>query len=96
MDTLRKAAGVLWMILGPAAIYFLISEASIANTKAVQKISAATTDALRETASLAKTNTNLQWGIIITIFVPIMIGLVIFGYYAVKGEYAEERQIVAE
>ncbi|MEY2639633.1 MAG: hypothetical protein RIR90_1115, partial [Bacteroidota bacterium] len=27
------------------------------------------------------------WIIIITIFTPIAIGLVIFGYYAMKGEY---------
>lgn len=31
----------------------------------------------------------LPWIIIITIFTPIAIGLVIFGYYAMKGEYHE-------
>ncbi|MNY83286.1 hypothetical protein D3C86_2259550 [compost metagenome] len=34
-----------------------------------------------------KTNTALQWGIILFIFIPISAGLVIFGYYAWKGEY---------
>lgn len=29
----------------------------------------------------------LPWIIIITIFTPIAIGLMIFGYYALKGEY---------
>lgn len=29
----------------------------------------------------------LPWVIIITIFTPIAIGLMIFGYYALKGEY---------
>jgi hypothetical protein len=29
----------------------------------------------------------MQWGIIILIFVPIAFGLVIFGYYSMRGEY---------
>ena len=29
----------------------------------------------------------LQWGIIIGIFVPIAIGLMIFGFYSMKGDY---------
>lgn len=29
----------------------------------------------------------LPWVIIITIFTPIAVGLMIFGYYALKGEY---------
>lgn len=32
-------------------------------------------------------DTSIQWGIFILIFIPIAIGLVIFGYYAYKGEY---------
>ncbi|MEZ4800076.1 MAG: hypothetical protein R2809_09945 [Flavobacteriales bacterium] len=32
-------------------------------------------------------NDMLQWGIIIGIFVPIAIGLMIFGFYSLKGEY---------
>jgi len=32
-------------------------------------------------------NDMLQWGIIIGIFVPIAIGLMIFGYYSMKGAY---------
>jgi Na+/H+ antiporter NhaA len=32
-------------------------------------------------------STKLQWGIFIGIFIPIAFGLVLFGYYAVKGEY---------
>jgi hypothetical protein len=32
-------------------------------------------------------DTFIQWGIFILIFIPIAIGLVIFGYYAYKGEY---------
>jgi len=32
----------------------------------------------------------LPWAIIITVFTPIAIGLVIFGWYAFRGEYEEE------
>jgi amino acid transporter len=32
-------------------------------------------------------NKPIPWIIIITIFTPICIGLMIFGYYAIKGEY---------
>ena len=32
----------------------------------------------------------LPWLIIITVFTPIAIGLVIFGYYSLKGEYDGE------
>jgi ABC-type polysaccharide/polyol phosphate export permease len=35
-------------------------------------------------------NKPIPWIIIITIFIPIAIGLMIFGYYAVKGEYDKE------
>ena len=35
-------------------------------------------------------NKPVPWIIIITIFIPIAIGLMIFGYYAVKGEYEKE------
>jgi hypothetical protein len=34
-------------------------------------------------------NDTLQWGIIIGIFVPIAFGLMIFGWYALQGEYDE-------
>lgn len=32
-------------------------------------------------------NKPIPWIIIITIFTPIAIGMMIFGYYAMKGEY---------
>lgn len=87
LNFIKRFLGILLMITAPAAIYFLISEAIKANDKALAKIAAAATDAARTSASFAKTNTNLQWGIIVTIFIPVMVGLFIFGYYGVKGEY---------
>jgi len=68
--------GVVWIILGPVIILFLVIQA-------FDKIEAAT-------AGIAKTNTTLQWSIIILIFIPICAGLMIFGYYGFKGEYEVE------
>ena len=65
--------GLIWILLGPASIIFLFMQA-------FEKIGLAAT-------GVDKTNTALQWGIILFIFIPISAGLVIFGYYALKGEY---------
>lgn len=73
MNGLKKLLGILWMLLGPVIIAFLIMQA-------LDKIS-------DSAEGVARTNTTLQWFIIILIFIPICAGLVIFGYYAWKGEY---------
>ncbi len=73
MNSLKKILGVLWIVLGPVIILFLISQA-------IEKVAAAA-------EGIARTNTTLQWSIIILIFLPICAGLMIFGYYGVKGEY---------
>lgn len=36
-------------------------------------------------------DTKIQWGVFIGISIPIVLGIVLFGYYALKGEYASER-----
>lgn len=63
--------GFAWMVLAPAAMYVLVAGA-------VQNISN------RGTKDI---NNPVPWIIIITIFTPIAIGMMIFGYYAIKGEY---------
>ncbi|KAA6441520.1 hypothetical protein FEM33_01965 [Dyadobacter flavalbus] len=73
MNGLKKLLGILWMLLGPVIIAFLLMQA-------MDKIAASA-------EGVARTNTTLQWSIIILIFIPICAGLVIFGYYAWKGEY---------
>jgi hypothetical protein len=73
MNGLKKALGLLWMLLGPASVIFMFLQA-------MDKIGLAA-------EGVAKTNTALQWGIILFIFIPISTGLVIFGWYAFKGEY---------
>jgi len=73
MNGLKKGLGLFWMLLGPASIIFMFLQA-------LDKVGLAP-------EGVAKTNTALQWGIILFIFIPISAGLVIFGYYAYKGEY---------
>jgi len=32
-------------------------------------------------------DTKIQWGVFIVVFIPIAFGLIIFGYYCLRGEY---------
>ncbi|WP_044198381.1 DUF6814 family protein [Dyadobacter tibetensis] len=73
MNNIKKMLGLVWMLLGPAIIIFLIQQA-------VEKIGLSP-------VGIERTNTTLQWAIIILIFIPIGAGLVIFGKYAWQGEY---------
>jgi hypothetical protein len=73
MNAFKKILGIVWIILGPAAVIFMFIQAWDKVSKAPEGI--------------AQTNTALQWGIILLIFIPIAIGLVIFGRYALAGEY---------
>ncbi len=45
--------------------------------------------AAAEIAKKPVVDTMIQWGVFVVIFVPIAIGLVLFGWYAWKGEYDE-------
>lgn len=73
MNTIKKYLGLVWMLLGPAMVVFMFIQANDKISKAVEGV--------------AKTNTILQWSIILIIFIPVCIGLIIFGYYGWKGEY---------
>ncbi|MFM6983614.1 MAG: DUF6814 family protein [Chitinophagaceae bacterium] len=70
MNSLKRFLGIVWILLGPAVLGYLLFEAIKKNNMP------------NSTA-----NDMLQWGIIIGIFVPIGIGLMIFGYYSLKGAY---------
>ncbi|MFC4143964.1 DUF6814 family protein [Pedobacter mendelii] len=70
---IKKYLGLAWMALGPIAMTFLFMHA-------IEKVGLTHTD-------IERTNTILQWGIILFIFFPISLGLMIFGFYAWKGEY---------
>jgi uncharacterized Tic20 family protein len=71
MNALKKYLGIIWLLLGPAVIFFLANGA-------IQNI---------DHAGKKEINNLTIWIIIITIFTPIAIGLMIFGWYALKGEY---------
>ena len=74
MNALKKYLGIIWMLLAIAAAYFII-HAAFVNIKSDGKLDI---------------NKPLPWIIIITIFTPIAIGLMIFGWYAWKGEFDGE------
>lgn len=87
MNQIRRISGILWILMGPIAIYMMISQALIKIAKESDKVAKAADEAAKAIAEAAKLNVSLQWGIIILIFVPIAVGLVLFGVYAFKGEY---------
>ena len=45
--------------------------------------------AASEIAKKPVLDTRIEWTVFIVVFIPIAIGLVLFGYYALKGEYEE-------
>lgn len=71
MNKLKRYAGVVWMIAGPL-IFGLLLMAAWYNIDSTGK---------------KDINNPVPWVIIIGIFFPIVIALVIFGWYALKGEY---------
>ncbi|TXI35323.1 MAG: hypothetical protein E6Q58_00410 [Niabella sp.] len=76
MKFIKKILGIIWFLLGPAVVHFLVAGA-IANI---------------DPNGSKDINNPVIWVIIIAIFVPIAIGLMIFGWYALKGEYNEPVQ----
>ena len=69
MNAIKRYLGVIWMILGPVAIYYLIKTAAA------------------EIAKKPVIDTKIQWAVFVIVFIPIAIGITVFGYYALKGEY---------
>ena len=69
MNSLKRWLGIVWMILGPVTIFYLLKTAAAEITRKPH------------------IDTKIQWAVFVVIFIPIAIGMVIFGYYAFKGEY---------
>jgi hypothetical protein len=69
MNTLKRIAGILWIIAGPFAIYYLVKTA------------------ISEIIKKPVIDTKIQWAVFVIVFVPIAIGIIIFGFYAIKGDY---------
>ncbi len=72
MHTLKKNLGIVWMLLSPAIVFFMLWQAFLR---------------INEAAPDTKANTALQWSIILLVFIPICIGFFMFGRYAYHGEY---------
>ena len=78
MNNIKKIAGIIWILLGPLAIYYLVKTAA------------------SEISKKPVMDTKIQWGVFVIIFIPIAIGIVLFGYYALKGEYKHLPESSAE
>jgi hypothetical protein len=74
MKIIKRTLGWVWMAAGPVMIFLLVRSA-------IQNVTA---------GGHADINKPIPWIIIIGIFTPIAVGLVVFGWYAWKGEYDEE------
>ncbi len=69
MNQVKRWAGIIWILLGPVSMFYLIKTA------------------LAEIAAKPLLDTRIQWVVFVVVFIPIAIGMVIFGWYALKGEY---------
>jgi predicted Na+-dependent transporter len=76
MNTIKRALGILWILLGPLSIFFLIRTAAA------------------EISKKPAMDTKVEWSVFVIIFIPVAIGLVLFGYYAATGEY-DKREVDA-
>jgi hypothetical protein len=73
MGALKRYFGLIFLFIAPFVIYELVSGA-------IENI---------DRAGKKDINNPVIWIIIISIFTPIAIGLIIFGWYAFRGEYDE-------
>lgn len=71
MDNLKRYMGILWMLTGPVLFIMLL----------ISAINNINSDAKGDISN------PIPWVIILVIFLPIAIGLCIFGWYALKGDY---------
>jgi hypothetical protein len=69
MNKIKRFAGIIWLLLGPVAVFYLVKTAAA------------------EIAAKPLIDTKIQWGVFVAVFIPIAIGISIFGWYALNGEY---------
>ena len=77
MDKLKRYLGIIWMLIGPVLFIMLL-------ISAINNINGETKGDI---------SNPVPWIIILAIFLPIAIGLAIFGWYALKGNYDAEGDI---
>jgi hypothetical protein len=78
MNTIKRYAGIIWIILGPIAIHYLLQTAG------------------SEIAKKPGLDTQIQWGVFVTVFYPIAIGFILFGLYALEGNYDHIPEVSSE
>jgi hypothetical protein len=71
MNTIKKTLGFVWILLAIATIGLLLQSA-FTHIKPEGKLDI---------------NKPMPWMIIIIVFIPIAVGLGLFGWYSFKGEY---------
>ncbi len=71
MDDIKRFLGIIWMLTGPVLFIMLL-------ISALNNINSNTKGDI---------SNPVPWIIILAIFLPIAIGLSIFGWYAFKGDY---------
>jgi hypothetical protein len=78
MNSIKKFAGIIWLILGLAAGYFSITSVGLPKFR----------------SGLAGNQSDMVFGIIMLIILtPIICGaLLTFGYYALTGEYDDAKK----
>ena len=69
MNQVKRILGIVWMLLAPLAIFYLVKTA------------------LNEIERKPVLDTKIQWMVFVIVFIPIALGLMIFGYFAWRGEY---------
>jgi len=69
MNQVKRILGIVWIVIAPVAIYYLISTG------------------MHEMEKKPVIDTKIQWLVFIIVFIPIAIGLILFGVFALKGEY---------
>ena len=69
MNALKRIAGIVWIVAGPLAIYYLVKTA------------------IHDINKKPVIDTKIQWAVFVIVFIPIAIGIILFGFYAIKGEY---------
>lgn len=73
MSSIKKILGIVWITIAVAAIFLLVQSA-------IHNI---------QPNGTLDINKPMPWIIIIIIFIPIAVGLALFGWYALKGEYED-------
>jgi hypothetical protein len=71
MNIIKRYLGILLLLVAPAILYALV-DGAISNI---------------DSRGTKEINNPVIWIIIIAIFAPIALGLIIFGWYAFRGEY---------